>query len=74
MVASKVDTFWHEATVTELWDGVLDDVSPYLKAKTRKAGKPPSYHKSSSGALSWRTCHDKMRDKCLLAMLNVWIS
>ena len=50
-----------------------DDLAPFLKTETREAGKPPAYHKSRSGALSWRICPDKMKDKCLFAMLNVYI-
>jgi hypothetical protein len=63
--------FWNGATVTKLWDGVWDDLAPFLSTVTRKPNSPPSYHKSRTGALSWRTCHDKMKEKGLFALLNV---
>lgn len=47
--------------------------SSILKTETRKANTPSLYHKSHTGAFSWRTCHDKMKDKGLFTLLNVQI-
>lgn len=71
VAASKFVTFLNGATVMKLWGGVWDDLAPIWKTETRKANTPPSYHKSHTGALSWRTCHDKMKDKGLFTFLNV---
>jgi hypothetical protein len=56
----NAQNYWNGATVTNLWDGVWDDLMPYLLTKTQlKTGKV-SYHKSRVSSLAWRTCHDKL--------------
>jgi hypothetical protein len=56
--------YWNGETVTKLWDGVWDDLSPHLLTETKMKGdKPPSYHKSCTASLAWRTCHDKLMRK-----------
>ena len=36
MTASKVDIFWNEMTVTELWDDVWDVLAPHLKTEKKQ--------------------------------------
>jgi hypothetical protein len=51
-------------TITLLWDGIFEDIMPYLLIETKMSnGKPISYHKSKSASLGWRTCHDKLHNK-----------
>ena len=35
------------------------------------AGTYDTYHKSCTGALSWRTCHDKLRSRGVFDQFNV---
>jgi hypothetical protein len=54
------DGQWDGESVTCLWDGIFEDVRPFLLTVTKSNdGKPDSYHKSKCGSLSWRTCYDK---------------
>ena len=36
------NNYWNGATVTKLWDGVWDDISPHLLTRTELEGKPVS--------------------------------
>ena len=54
------DGQWDGKSVTCLWDGIFEDVRPFLLTVMKSNdGKPDSYHKSKCGNLSWRTCYDK---------------
>jgi hypothetical protein len=57
---TAIGEYWNGSTVTKLWDGIWDDVRPYLVTTTNK-GNGVSFHKSRTGALAWRTGHDKFR-------------
>jgi hypothetical protein len=54
--------YWNGGTVTRLWEGVWDDMKPFLETVTKydEEDKPDSTHKSRCGDLRWRTCHDKL--------------
>ena len=43
--------YWNGATVTKLWDGAWDDLSPYLLTRTELKGKPVSYHNSRANSI-----------------------
>lgn len=48
------DGQWDGESVTCLWDGIFEDVRPFLLTVTKSNdGKPDSYHKSKCGNLSW---------------------
>ena len=50
--------------MTRLWDGILDDIKENLVTVTQyDDGRPTSMHKSCSGSLAWRTCHDKLLER-----------
>jgi hypothetical protein len=58
---SNAKDFWNGETVTWLWDGIHDDIKENLVTVTQyDNGRPTSMHKSQSGSLAWRTCHDKL--------------
>ena len=53
--------FWNGETVTRLWDGIWDDIKENMVIATQyDDGRQTSMHKSHSGSLAWRTCHDKL--------------
>jgi hypothetical protein len=63
--------FWDGETVTKLWTAIWDDIRTYLLTPTQLRNGGVSYHKSRSGALSWRTCHDKFTKLGCYRMLEV---
>jgi len=66
----NVTNFWNGGTVTKLWDGIWNDVKPYLVTRTDKP-TGVTYHKSRTGALAWRTGHDKFRKFGLFEQLDI---
>ena len=57
---TKAHKFWNGKTITELWDGIWDDIKPYCLTKMKGGvGISDLYHKSCVAELSWTTCHDK---------------
>ena len=64
--------YWKGDTVTKLWDAVWLDMGPHLVTVTKLAkGQGVTYHKSRTGALSWRTCHDKLRSRGVFDQFNL---
>ena len=57
---SNAKDFWNGETVTQLWDGIWDDIKENLVTVTKyNDDTPTSMHKSCIGSLAQRTCHDK---------------
>jgi hypothetical protein len=64
--------YWNGATVTKLWDSIWRDMGPLLLTETQlEQGRGKTYHKSRSGQLSWRTCHEKVRKLSVYKALNI---
>ena len=64
--------YWNGETVTQLWDGIWGDLRVHLTTVTKHAGKPDSTHKTRSGDLAWRTCHDKLQSAGVFKTLKLW--
>jgi len=63
----NAQNYWNGMTVTKLWNGIWKDLGPYLVTETALAnGTGMSLHKSHTGSLAWRICHDKLRRKGVL--------
>ena len=59
-------------SVTCLWDGIFEDVRPFLLTVMKSNdGKPDSYHKSKCGSLSWQTCYDTFIKGGMFKQLNI---
>lgn len=63
--------YWNGETVTQLWDGIWGDLRVHLTTVTKHAGKPDSTHKTRSGDLAWRTCHDKLQSAGVFKTLKL---
>jgi hypothetical protein len=63
--------YWDGESVTKLWTAIWEDVKQYLLTPTQMRGGGVSYHKSRSGSLSWRTCHDKFTKLGCYKLLKV---
>jgi hypothetical protein len=48
----NAQNYWNGATVTHLWDGVWDDLMPYLLTKTQLKSGKVSYHKRRVSSLA----------------------
>ena len=57
---------WKPHNVTNFWN----DVKPYLVTRTDKP-TGVTYHKSRTGALAWRTGHDKFQKFGLFEQLDI---
>lgn len=55
------DDYWNSKTVVGMWDGIYQDLVPYLLTVTRKEGMAASTHKSKPGNRCWRTVLRKMK-------------
>ena len=57
---NNANNYWNGKTVTTLWNGVWNDLKPYLLTVTSyDDGRPDSTHKSRCGEITWRTCHER---------------
>ena len=52
--------YWNSLTVSDMWNGIYEDIRPFLMTKTTVAGMADSTHKSKPDDQSWRTAFDKM--------------
>ena len=55
------DDYWNSKTVVDMWDGIYQDLVPYLLTVTQKEGMADSTHKSKPGNRCWRTVLRKMK-------------
>ena len=52
--------YWNGKTVCRLWDGIVADILPHLRTKTKKDDGTVHYDKSKPMVLAWRTNADKL--------------
>ena len=53
--------YWDSLTVSDMWNGIYDNIRPFLLTTTQKDGMADSTHKSKLDDQAWRTAFNKMK-------------
>jgi len=72
LIPSNEKDFWDGETVTQLWNGIWDDIKHHLVTVNQyDDGRPTSTQKSCIGSVAWRTCHEKLLKEGVFKQLKL---